>query len=350
VRAHAPGRVNLIGDHTDYTGGLALPMAIDLGTDVVLERDEALRRVELASLDRAGRAVIDVSDPVADPRADPVGDPVDDPPAWARYVRGVIAMTTPTTGGVGTVSSTLPIGAGLASSAALEVAVALAVGFEGTELELARACQQAEQLAAGVPCGVMDQLTSVCGRQDHALLLDCASLAVSPVALPDEVEVVALHSGRARGLAGSAYAARRAECEAAAAVVGPLREATPPEVESIRDPVLRRRARHVVTENARVRETAQAIAAGDLESAGAAMAASHHSLAVDFEVSTPALDEMVDELMATPGVYGARMTGAGFGGCVVALAEPGAVVAGGRRPGWILRATAGASVETLECP
>jgi galactokinase len=344
VRAHAPGRVNLIGDHTDYAGGLALPMAIDLGTDVVLERDGALRQVELASQDQPGHAVIDLAEPLAGAGADGAGDA----PHWARYVGGVIAMTAPTTGGVGTVSSTLPIGAGLASSAALEVAVALAVGFDGTAVELARACQQAEQLAAGVPCGVMDQLTSVCGRRGHALLLDCASLAVSPVALPEEAEVVALHSGRARGLAGSAYAVRRRECEAAAAAIGPLRTATPADAQSIRDPVLRRRARHVVTENARVREAAQAIAAGDLGSAGAAMAASHRSLAEDFEVSMPALDALVDELMATPGVFGARMTGAGFGGCVVALAEPGAVVPDARRRGWVLRASAGASVETLE--
>ncbi|HWC39915.1 MAG TPA: galactokinase [Acidimicrobiales bacterium] len=342
VRAHAPGRVNLIGDHTDYTGGLALPMAIDLGTDVVLERDEELGRVELTSVERDGRAVVDLAEPLTDRLA----DDVDETPRWARYVGGVIAMTAPTTGGVGTVSSSLPIGAGLASSAALEVAVALAVGFQGTAVELARACQQAEQLAAGVPCGVMDQLTSVCGRQGHALLLDCASLAVTPVALPEDVEVVALHSGRARGLAGSAYATRRGECEAAAAVIGPLRAATPADAESIRDPVLRRRARHVVTENARVREVARAMVAGDLGSAGAAMTASHRSLADDFEVSTPALDALVDELMSTPGVYGARMTGAGFGGCVVALAEPGAVVPAGRR-GWVLRASAGASVETL---
>jgi galactokinase len=230
----------------------------------------------------------------------------------------------------------------------LEVAVALAVGFDGTAVELARACQQAEQLAAGVPCGVMDQLTSVCGRRGHALLLDCASLAVSPVALPEEVDVVALHSGRARGLAGSAYAARRRECEAAAAAIGPLRTASPADAQSIRDPVLRRRARHVVTENARVWEAAAAIAAGNLRSMGAAMAASHRSLAEDFEVSTPALDALVDEMMATPGVYGARMTGAGFGGCVVVLAEPGTVVPDARRHGWVLRAAAGASVETLD--
>jgi galactokinase len=341
VRAHAPGRVNLIGDHTDYTGGLALPMAIDLGIDVVLERDETLDRVDLTSGDRPGRATVD--------RAEPLASVGHDAPRWARYVAGVVETVKPPAGGVGTVTSNLPIGAGLASSAALEIAVALALGFEGTPVQLAQACQRAEQVAAGVPCGVMDQLASACGRRGHALLLDCASLVVSPVALPDDVEVVALHSGKARGLAGSAYAARRAECEAAATAVGPLREATLAEVESIRDPVLRRRARHVVTENARVGAAAEAIAAGDLASAGEEMTASHRSLAEDFEVSTPSLDALVEELLGTPGVLGARMTGAGFGGCVVALTEPGVVVPDNRR-GWLLRASAGASVEVVEYP
>jgi galactokinase len=341
VLAHAPGRVNLIGDHTDYTGGLALPMAINLGIDVTLERDEALGRLELTSSDRPGRATIDIAQPLAS-----IGK---DAPRWARYVAGVVETVTPGVAGVGTVSSTVPIGVGLASSAALEVAVALALGFDGTPVQLAQACQRAEQVAVGVPCGVMDQLTSVCGRHGHALLLDCASFDVSPVPLPDDVEVVAVHSGRARGLAGTAYAARRAECEAAAAAVGPLREATVAEVGSIRDPVLRRRARHVVTENARVTAAAKAIAAGDLASAGAQMTASHRSLAEDFEVSTPSLDALVGELLATPGVHGARMTGAGFGGCVVALTAPGAVVPDNRRR-WVLRASAGASVERLGSP
>ena len=135
VRAHAPGRVNLMGDHTDYTGGLALPMAIDLGVDVVFERDESVDRVELTSFDRPGRATVD--------RAQPLASVGDDAPRWARYVAGVVETVTPPAGGVGTVTSNLPIGAGLASSAALEVAVALALGFEGSPVQLAQACQQA---------------------------------------------------------------------------------------------------------------------------------------------------------------------------------------------------------------
>jgi galactokinase len=148
---------------------------------------------------------------------------------------------------------------------------------------------------------------------------------------------VVVHSGEARALAGSAYAERRRQCESAEAEIGALRTATPDAVAAIGDPVVRRRARHVVTENARVREAAAALAAGDVAAAGRAMAASHASLRDDFEVSTPALDHLVAELSATPGVLGARLTGAGFGGCAVALARPGAL-----RRGWVVRAVDGA--------
>jgi galactokinase len=327
TRAFAPGRVNLIGDHTDYTGGWVLPMAVELGTTV--EVTQGGPRVELTSSEEPGRAVVDLD--VTDPRA------VE--PAWARYVAGVVAVVRPAEGATGTVSTTLPVGAGLSSSAALEVAVALALGFDGTPLELAQACQRAEHLASGVPSGIMDQLASVMGVEGHALLIDCSSLEVRPVPVPAGVDVVVVHSGQARALAGSAYAERRAQCEAAAAVIGPLREATVDDLARLDDPLLRRRARHVVTENRRVLDFAACLADGDLAGAGRLMAASHASLAGDFEVSTPALDALVAELSAAPGVYGARLTGAGFGGCVVALAEAASPVRGRR-----LHASGGARV------
>jgi galactokinase len=318
VRAFAPGRVNLIGDHTDYTGGLAMPMAVEWGTTV-----EVLRggdRVELTSSEDPDPAVVDID--VVDPRA------VE--PAWARYVAGVVAVVRPPQGAVGTVATTLPVGAGLSSSASLEVAVALAIGFDGPPMELALACQRAEHLASGVPSGVMDQLASVLGEAGHALLIDFTSLAVEPVPVPAGVDVVVVHSGQKRALAGSAYAERRAQCEAAAAVVGPLRDATLDAVEALEDDLLRRRARHVVTENQRVLDFAERLRGGDLMGAGELMAASHASLARDFDVSTPVLDALVAELSAVPGVYGARLTGAGFGGCVVALADAGSPVRGWR--------------------
>ena len=324
-RAFAPGRVNLIGEHTDYTGGLAVPMAVHLGTTVVLEVGDG--PVSLSSPDEADPAVVPLD----------VADPAALEPAWARYVAGVVAELRAATGGKGTVDTTLPIGAGLSSSAALEVAVALALGFEGPALELARLCQRAETAASGVPCGLMDQLSSAAGVDGHALLVDFATDDVTPVPVPPGAEVVAVHSGEARTLVGSAYAERRAACERAAEVVGPLRDATVAALSAIDDPVVRSRARHVVTENARVLAFVAALRSGDLAGAGEAMDASHRSLRHDFEVSTPALDALVSRLRATPGVHGARLTGAGFGGCAVALCEPGAI-----SDGWRLDPVAGA--------
>jgi len=220
--------------------------------------------------------------------------------------------------------------------------VALALGFEGSATELALASQRAEQRASGVPSGVMDQLASAAGVEGAALLLDCGSLTWAAVPLPDDVEVVVVHSGESRTLAGSPYAERRRQVEQAADLVGPLREASPDAVEALEDPVVRRRARHVVTENQRVRDASAALAAGDAGAAGRLMVASHASLRDDYEVSTPRLDALVEELCATPGVHGARLTGAGFGGCVVALTTPGALP---RDKGWHVRPVAGARVE-----
>jgi len=327
VTAFAPGRVNLIGDHTDYTGGFALPMAVELGTTVTVERGG--RRVELRSSEEPEAAVVDLG----------VTEPGAVEPAWARYVAGVVAVLRPDEGATGTVSTTLPVGAGLSSSAALEVSVALALGFEGPPLDLAVACQQAEHLASGVPSGVMDQLASAAGVPGHALLVDCTSFQVVPVPLPAGLDVVVVHSGQARALAGSAYGERRAQCEAAAAVIGPLREASEADLARLDDDLLRRRARHVITENGRVLAFAHCLRAGELTEAGRLMAASHASLVTDFEVSTAALDALVAELSSVPGVYGARLTGAGFGGCVVALADASSPVRG-----WRLHPSGGATV------
>jgi galactokinase len=327
MRAFAPGRVNLIGDHTDYTGGLVLPMAVEWGTTVEVRRGG--RTIELVSEAETRPAVVEL----------PVRDPASADPPWARYVAGVAAVIDPEVGAVGTVRTTLPVGAGLSSSAALEVAVALALGFDGGPLELALACQRAENMASGVPSGVMDQLASAAGLPGRALLIDCSTLTVTPVPLPAGVDVVVVDSGERRTLAGSAYAERRAQCEAAEEVVGPLRKATVGDLDAIEDDVLRRRARHVVTENERVLAFARCLAAGDLVGAGRLMAASHASLRDDFEVSTPALDGVAERLSSTPGVSGARLTGGGFGGCAVALAD-----AASPAEGWRLHPSGGATV------
>jgi galactokinase len=330
ITAFAPGRVNLIGDHTDYSGGLVFPMAIDRGTTVVLDPGGTI--LELRSDLFADDAVVPIE----------IADPSTVSPPWARYVAGVVAAVRPAVGGRGEVMTTLPIGAGLSSSAALELAVALAIGAPADEpLALAQLCQGAEQRASGVPCGIMDQLAGAAGVADCALLLDCTTLQWDAVAIPAGVEVVVVQSGETRALATSAYAERRASVEEAARLLGrPLRDASLADLDAIDDAVLRHRARHVITENERVRAFAAALAAGDLPSAGALMLASHASLRDDFEVSTPALDALVARLAATGGVWGARLTGAGFGGCAVALAEPGAVGAG-----WVVRPSAGAWVK-----
>jgi galactokinase len=327
VRARAPGRVNLIGDHTDYTGGFILPMAVDLET--VVAGECVGDRVVLHSGDEPDPAEVALD----------IGDPAAAEPPWARYVAGVVATVHPVRGLVGDVSTTIPIGAGLSSSAALEVSVALALGFRGSKIELAQRCREAEQLASGVPCGIMDQLVSAAGEAGHALRIDCTSLEWVAVPMPEELDIVVVHSGVSRRLAGSAYGSRRAECEAAEAEIGPLRHATLADVDSLVDPMLRRRARHVVTENQRVLEFSDALAGTRLDALGPLMAASHASLRDNFEVSTSELDDLVARLTSTAGVIGARLTGAGFGGCVVALAEPGNDL-----PGWHVRASDGASV------
>lgn len=329
--AWAPGRVNLIGDHVDYCGGPVLPMAIDLGTTVRVEPGGDV--VRLASADAEGAAEV----PLA------VAEPAEVAPAWARYVAGVVAELRPTTGGHGEVVTTLPVGAGLASSAALELATALALGFRGTAVEVARVGQRAEQRASGVPCGVMDQMASAGGVAGCALLIDCATLVTTPVRWPDDLEVLVVHSGQARALAGTAYAERRSACEAAAALIGPLPQATAGAVAGLADPVLRHRARHVVSECERVR----AVAAGggfDRAVLAEALEASHASLRDDFQVSTPALDALVRRLSGQPGVVGARLTGAGFGGCVVAVVEAGSAagVDIGDLRSWVVRPSAGA--------
>jgi galactokinase len=330
LRVWAPGRVNLIGGHSDYSGGLVLPMAVDLGTTIVGHRGH--ERVVLVSQDDPEPAEVELDET----------DPASVTPSWARYVAGVVAEVAPTTGFIGRVSTTIPIGTGLSSSAALEVAVALSlVGDDRVDRrELALACQRAEHRASGVPCGIMDQFASLLGVEGHAILIDCSTFDVTPVALPDDIAIVVVDSGQRRSLATVGYAERRAEVARAEALLGHLPSASLTDVEGLDDEVVRKRARHVVTENHRVRDFVSALAKGDLATAGALMTESHISLRDNQEVTTPALDTLVERLVAIPGVYGARLTGGGWGGCVIALADPGVL-----DEGWTVRASAGASVE-----
>jgi galactokinase len=338
--ARAPGRVNLIGDHTDYNAGLALPMAIDLGTTVAFTATGA-DRLDLFSAGYPSPASIPL-ETAGDRRAIQVLEP-----AWARVAAGVAAQVGMWQGGVVRVVSDIPVGAGLSSSAAFGVALALALGVELDATGMARLCQRAESFA-GSEVGLMDPLVSMAGSAGHALRIDFSTLALSPVRLPAGVEVVVVHSGVRRELAGSPYAARRAECDAVSAALGyPVGQAGDADVAAILDPTLRRRARHVVTECARVKAMVGAFERDDVAEAGWLMDDSHRSLAEDFECSTPVVDELATTLRQTPGVHGARMTGGGFGGCVVALCAPGAVdVASPRWHGaaWRVQAADGARV------
>jgi galactokinase len=324
--ARAPGRVNLIGDHTDYNDGFVLPMAIDRSVWIALRpRDD--RRVVVYSLDFAERAGFDLGAEMSSALTGGARK------GWIEYVHGVAWSLRDAgyplgRGWDGVAAGDVPVGAGLSSSAALELATARAFaglgGLAWEPIAMARLAQRAENEWVGVNCGIMDQLISAAGVAGHALLIDCRSLATRSVHMPSEAAVVVLDTATRRGLVDSAYNERRAQCEAAAAFFGvpALRDVDMPAF-SARvaelDPLIRKRARHVVTENDRTLAAATALEGGDVERVGRLMDESHASLRDDFEVSRPELDTMVRLARAHDGCYGARMTGAGFGGCAVAL-------------------------------
>jgi galactokinase len=320
--ADAPGRVNLLGEHTDYNDGFVLPIAITQRTRVAMRRTA-----------EPGFALH------ADGQGDPVRFTYEQPPHqhFATYVYGCLVLTR--SRGVDVpglqihVESDVPMGVGLSSSAALEVATLrclrelLRLDFD--DVLIAQLAQRAEIEHAGVNCGIMDQMASSLADTTRALLLDTRSLERRFVDLPRGTAVLVLDSGIARTLAGSGYNERRAQCEEAARLLGvaSLRDVTDVHRLSALPELLRRRARHVVTENARV---LQAVACTSPAEFGQLMNASHASLRDDYEVSTPELDQLVRHLQQQPGVHGARLTGAGFGGACVALCDAGQVRQAGR--------------------
>jgi galactokinase len=319
--ARAPGRVNLIGEHTDYNGGFVFPMAIDRAAWIAFRpRLDARIRVHARSLDET--VEFDLASLVPGAAAG----------HWSEYVKGTAwslreAGLHPG-GWDGVLASDVPIGAGLSSSAAIELAVARACAAAGgtpwDPAAMALRAQRAENAWVGVNCGIMDQLISAAAIEGTALLVDCRSLATEPVALPAGVRVVVLDTATRRGLVDSAYNERRRQCELAAGAIGValLRDASLEDLsrlESVLDPLVFRRARHVVSEDRRTLEAAAASRAGDAEALGRLIDASHVSLRDDFQVSSGALDTMVEIARRQPGCLGARMTGAGFGGCALAL-------------------------------
>jgi galactokinase len=327
----APGRVNLIGEHTDYNLGFVMPVALDLACFTVIapSADDRIRVVS-RNLDQTREWV--AADIL---KAQPARD-------WGDYVMGVAKELALAGYEVAPCSlliySTVPVGAGLSSSAAIEVSVAQALLGDRPMplLDLAKLCQRAENNFVGMPCGIMDQYISVFGRERAALKIDCRSLESEIVALPPEAEFVAVNTMVKHELGSSAYRHRVAECAAAVAVI----RAKHPQVESLRDvssemlasfegviePVPMRRARHVTGEDERVEAFVAASRAGDLEEMGKLLLASHRSLQKDYEVSCEELDFLVDTASGLPGVYGARMTGGGFGGCTVNMVRSDAVL------------------------
>ena len=328
--AEAPGRVNLIGEHTDYNGGLVLPIALERVTSVAvrLERGAGVRGVSREE----GEAEAGLADAARS--------------CWLDYVRGVAralvdAGRLPPRGFAVAVAGDVPTGAGLSSSAALEVASALALAaaagrpFGPEELDgVARLCQRAEAEFVGVPCGILDPFASLHARPGRAILLDCARMTFELVPLPPDLEILIVDTGVRRALREGGYAERRRECADALVLarptlgrdLGSLSEIGPADLECLEGrlaPVPFRRLRHVVTENARVRDFARALALPTASEAGRALYASHQSLRDDFEVTCAESDFLVEASRALPAVVGARMTGAGWGGCTLHLVRAG---------------------------
>ncbi|XP_013361430.1 PREDICTED: galactokinase isoform X1 [Chinchilla lanigera] len=338
----APGRVNLIGEHTDYNQGLVLPMALELVTLLVgSPRADGLVSLLTTSKDADEPQRLQFPLPTTQRSLEP------GTPRWANYVKGVIQHypASPLPGFSAVVVSSVPLGGGLSSSASLEVATytflqqlcpgpsfptSPCAADSGAVAARAHVCQRAEHSFAGVPCGIMDQLIALLGQKGHALLIDCRSLETSLVPLSDpKLAVLITNSNVRHSLGSSEYPLRRRQCEEVARALGKesLREVRLEELEAGRELVSKegfRRARHVVGEIQRTAQAAAALSRGDYRAFGRLMVESHHSLRDDYEVSCPELDQLVEAALSVPGVYGSRMTGGGFGGCTVTLLEASA--------------------------
>jgi len=321
----APGRVNVIGEHTDYNDGYVLPAAIDLAT-YVAAAPRADRQLALHARAFAEAAEFDLDDANPTPRGD-----------WSDYARGVAILLqrggARLSGATLLIDGDLPMGAGLSASASLEVAVALALtrlaGLDLPRDALAKICQRAENEFVGMRCGIMDQFVICAAQAGSALLLDCRSLETRPVSLGADARLIICDSGVRHELANSEYNLRRRDCETAVALlsralpgISALRDVSLEQLkanEPLLPQTIYRRARHVVSENWRTLFAAAALESGRLEECGRMMNASHDSLRDDYEVSCDELDQLVDAALALPGVYGARMMGGGFGGCTINL-------------------------------
>ena len=322
----APGRVNLIGEHTDYNDGFVLPCAIDYQTVVAAaKRDDNIVRVVAVDYDNQTDE-FDITEEIT----------FQQDKMWANYIRGVVkcllARGYQFNGADISVSGNVPQGAGLSSSAALEVVIGqtfkVLYQLEISQAEIALNGQQAENEFVGCNCGIMDQMISAEGKENHAMLLDCRSLETESVSMPEDMSVVIKNSNKNRGLVDSEYNTRRQQCEQAASIFGvkALRDVTMAEFEAKAaqlEEVVAKRARHVITENDRTLEAAQALRANDMKRMGELMAQSHASMRDDFEITVKEIDTLVDIVKQVIGEQGGvRMTGGGFGGCIVAVMPP----------------------------
>ncbi len=329
--SRAPGRVNLIGEHTDYNDGFVMPAALEFAT-LVAAAPRADRRLRVYSMIMDESREFDLDAPSAGGRHE-----------WSDYVFGVAVMLEKggrrLSGSDLVVFTDVPLGSGLSSSAALEVSVAhalvTAAGLPFEPIEIAKVCQRAENDYVGMRCGIMDQYVSACGLAGNALLIDCRSLESRNVPIAPNLRLLIANSNVRHQHAGGEYNARREACEEGVRLLRPylgpiaaLRDVTPADLERHRrvlPELVYRRCRHIVTENARVLEAERALRAGDFAACGAAMNASHASMRDDFEITCPEIDFLAGLVQGEPGVYGSRMTGGGFGGCTVSLIEKDAV-------------------------
>lgn len=345
----APGRVNLIGEHTDYNDGYVLPMGIDHAVWIAL-RPRADGLVHIHSLDLGLDSVFKL-------------DGIEKGEGWAEYPKGVAWALREAgyslRGWEGVMTGEVPRGAGLSSSAAVELATARAFacasGFEWDAKLMARLSQKAENQWVGVNCGIMDQMASAASKKGHALFMDCRTLEIQHAPLPQGVAVAVLDTSTRRGLVDSAYNERRAQCEAGARFfhVKALRDVSVAEFErrknEIGDEAILRRARHIITENQRVLDAMEAMRANDVGRLGQLFNASHTSLRDDFEVTNEALNQIVEAAQAQSACYGARMTGAGFGGCAVALVREDSVGAFTQAVGAAYRQRSGLEAAVYVC-
>ncbi|RBP06488.1 galactokinase [Roseiarcus fermentans] len=353
--SRAPGRVNLIGEHTDYNDGFVMPAALDFST-LVAAAPRQDRTIRVYSLFMDETRAFDLDAPAPSGRHD-----------WSDYVFGVAAMLETSglrlAGADLVVGSDVPLGAGLSSSAALEVAVAHALlaasGLPFEPVAAARVAQRAENDFVGMRCGIMDQYIAACGVAGNALLIDCRSLDARPVPIAPTLRLVIANSHVRHQHAGGDYNDRRAACEEGVRLLRPLlgpiaalRDVTPADLERHRralPDLVFRRCRHIVTENARVLEAERALKAGDFEACGAAMNASQRSMRDDFAITCPEIDFLADFAQGLAGVHGSRMTGGGFGGCTVSLVEADAVESVGRALVDAYRLAFGLHAEVFVC-